>query len=131
VKSIEGSIEVMRKEIIEADQRAEVQRREWEEQHARWERERDQQQIADSIKKSHEQLEQVIQSWAAVMSMEQFFKGVEERAIALPERQREELLERLQLAQEFIGTQDPLTFFRSWKTPDERYMPLAKRKPSI
>ena len=50
VKSIEDSIEVMRKEIIEAEQRAETQRREWEDQHARWERERDQQQIADSIR---------------------------------------------------------------------------------
>ena len=47
----------------------------------------------------------MIQSWATVMSMEQFFKGVEERAIALPEVQRGRLLERLQLAREFIGTQ--------------------------
>jgi hypothetical protein len=73
----------------------------------------------------------VIQDWATVMSIEQFLKGVEERAIALPERQRGSLLERLQLAREFIGTQDPLEFFNSWKTPEERYIPLAKRNPSI
>jgi len=130
VRSIEDSIEVMRKEIIEAEQRAEVRRREWEEQHARWERERDQQQIADSIKESREQLAQVIQSWATVMNIEQFLKGVEERAITLPEVQRGQVLDRLQLAREFVGTQDPLEFFSSWKTPGERYMPLAKRKPS-
>jgi hypothetical protein len=108
-----------------------VQRQEWEEQNARWERERDQQQIADSIKESREQLTQVIQSWATVMNIEQFLKGVEERAIALPEAQRGQVLDRLQLAREFIGTQDPLEFFNAWKTPSERYMPLAKRKPSI
>jgi len=130
VKTIENSTEVMRKEIIEAEQRAEVQRREWEEQHARWERERDQQQIADSIKGSREQLAQVIQSWATVISIEQFLKGVEQRTITLPEVQREQVLDRLQLAREFVGIQDPLEFFNSWKTPDERYMPLAKRKPS-
>jgi dGTP triphosphohydrolase len=131
VKLVEDSVEVMRKEIIEAEQRAEVRRREWEDQHARWERERDQQQIAHSIKESREQLAQVIQSWATIMNIEQFLKGVEERAIALPEAQREQLLDRLQLAREFIGTQDPLEFFNSWKTPSERYMPLAKRKFSI
>jgi hypothetical protein len=131
VKSIENSTEIMRKEIIEAEQRAETQRREWEEEHARWERERDQQQIADSIRESREQLAQVIQSWATVMSIEQFLKGVKERGIALPEVQRGPLLDRLQLAREFIGTQDPLEFFNSWKTPEERYIPLAKRNPSI
>jgi len=131
VKSIEDSTEVMRKEIIEAEQRAEVRRREWEEQNARWERERDQQQIADSVKKSREQLAEVIQSWATVMNVEQFLKGVEERTLSLPEAQRGQVFDRLQLAREFIGTQDPLEFFNSWKAPGERYTPLAKRKPSI
>jgi hypothetical protein len=131
VKSIESSTEIMRKEIIEAEQRAEAQRREWEERSARWDREEDQRQISDSIKKSHEQLAQVIQSWTTVMSIEQFLKGVEERAIDLPEVQRGQVLERLQLAREFIGTQDPLEFFKSWKTPGERYIPLAKRNPPI
>lgn len=128
VKSIEDSIEVMRKEIVEAEQRAELRRREWEEQQARWEREADQKRIADSIKESREQLAQVIQSWATVMSIEQFLKGVEERSVTLPEVQRQRVLDRLQLAREFIGTQDPLEFFNSWKTPSERYMPLAKRE---
>ncbi|RVC47456.1 MAG: hypothetical protein E5V60_01150 [Mesorhizobium sp.] len=27
------------------------------------------------------------------------------------------------LARTFLGTQDPLDFFRSWKTPQERYRP--------
>ena len=80
---------------------------------------------------SREQLAQVIQSWATVMSIEQFLKGVEERALSLPEVQRGQILNRLQLAREFIGTQDPLEFFNSWKTPEERYIPLAKRNPSI
>jgi dGTP triphosphohydrolase len=128
VKAIEDSTKMVHKETIAAEQRAEARRREWEEQHARWEREDDQRQIADSVKKSHEELAQVIQSWATVTSIEQFFKGVEERASALSEAQQEQVLKRLQLAREFIGTQDPLEFFSSWKTPSERYTPLAKKK---
>jgi hypothetical protein len=129
VESIENSTEIMRKEIVEAEQRAEAQRREREEQSARWEREEDKRRSADSIKESRQQLAQVIQSWATVMSIEQFLNGVEERAISLPEVQQGQVLDRLQLAREFIGTQDPLEFFNSWKTPGERYMPLAERKP--
>jgi hypothetical protein len=34
----------------------------------------------------------------------------------------------LALAREFVGTQDPLNFFRSWKTPAERYIPLSMQK---
>jgi hypothetical protein len=67
----------------------------------------------------------VIKSWAAAVSIEQFFRSVEERASALPEEQQAQLLKRLQLARGFIGTQDPLDFFRSWKTPDERYVPVS------
>jgi len=62
------------------------------------------------------------------MSIEQFLRGVEERVLSLPEAQRGQVLDRLQLARQFIGTQDPLEIFNSWKTPGERYMPLAKRK---
>ena len=40
------------------------------------------------------------------------------------------MLERLRLAWEFVGTQDPLDFFRGWKTPLERYVPLSLRAPS-
>ena len=130
VESIENSTEIVRKEMIEAEQRAEVRHREWEEQRARWAREEDQRRIEESIKESQKQLAEVIQSWAKVISIEQFFKAVEERAISLPETQQGQLRERLQLAREFIGTQDPLEFFSSWKTPNERYLPSAKRKPS-
>jgi len=127
VQSIESSVDAVRNEIDEAEQRAEAQRREWEEQTAGWKREEEQKRIADSIKESRDQLSQVIQSWAAVMSLEQFFKSVEARAMTLPEEEQLRVIERLQLAREFVGTQDPMEFFRSWKTPDERYVPLAKR----
>jgi hypothetical protein len=67
----------------------------------------------------------VIQAWAKAVSLEQFFAGVQARAERLPEVQRQEILNRLQLAREFVGTQNPLDFFRAWKTPQERYIPLS------
>jgi len=128
VKSIENSVEVLRKEITEAEGRAELRRQEQEAQHAQWLLEDDQRQISRSIKESREELEQVIRSWAAVVSIEQFFKSAKERATSLPEEQKAQLLERLQLARGLVGTQDPLEFVRSWRAPNERYVPLALRK---
>ena len=129
VKSIEASTETLRKENADAERRAELRRHEQEAQHARFLIEEDQRQIARSNKESREQLDQVIKSWAIAVGIEQFFKGVQERASDLCEEERGTVLDRLQLAREFIGTLDPLDFFRSWKTPSERYLPLAMRAP--
>lgn len=117
--------------IAEAKSRAELRRKEQEAQHAQWLIQEDQRQIAQSIEESRRDLEQVIKSWAAVVSIEQFLRSAEERASALPEDQKAQLLERLRLARGFIGTQDPLEFFRSWRTPDEQYAPLPLRKSLV
>jgi hypothetical protein len=81
--------------------------------------------VAQSVKESREQLEQVIQAWVKAVSLERFFEGVQARAHEFPETGRQEILDRLRLAREFVGTQEPLDFFRSWMTPLERYVPLA------
>lgn len=127
VKSIENSVEVVRNELAEAEKRAEVQKREWDEQRERWRHEEDQRKTAASEKESRDQLMQVIQAWATTVSIEQFFKEVEERAGKLPSAQQALMQERLQLARETIGTQDPLEFFTSWKAPRERYVPLSEK----
>ncbi len=57
------------------------------------------------------------------MEIERFLAGVQRRATDLPETDRGEVLERLKLARIFLGEQDPLAFFREWKTPEERYAP--------
>jgi hypothetical protein len=128
VKSIEGSTEVVLQEIQEAEHRAELRKQQWEAQQERWSREEDQRQTAKSISDSREQLNQIIQAWTKTVSIEQFLRGVEERASKLSEIEREAVQERLRLAREFIGEHDPLEFVLSWKTPGERYVPLAGRK---
>jgi hypothetical protein len=128
VKSIKSCTEVVQKEIEEAEHRAELRRQESEAQQQRWRHEDDQRQIAKSFSESREQLNQVIQAWAKAVSIEQFLKGVEERASNLSEAQRETVQHRLRLAREFIGVQDPFEFLLSWKSPGERYVPLAARK---
>ncbi|HKF47587.1 MAG TPA: hypothetical protein VKB38_09545 [Terracidiphilus sp.] len=127
VKSMRSSTEIVQKEIDAAEHRALLREQQWEADQARWRHQADQRQIAKSINDSREQLNQVIEAWARVVSIEQFFKGVEERVSNLSEGQRAAVQERLRLAREFIGVQDPLDFLLSWKTPGERYAPLTAR----
>ncbi len=128
VKSIENSVAVVVEKIREAERQAEIQRQQWEQRQEQWRQEEDRRRIAESIKESREQLSRVIENWARVVSLEQFFAGVEKRIQDLPEERRQEVLKRLTLARDFVGTQDPLDFFRSWKTPVERYIPLSMRQ---
>jgi hypothetical protein len=128
VKSIQNSAAVVVEKVKEAEREAEIRRREWEEQQERRRQEEDRRRVAESNKESREQLSKVIENWARVVSLEEFFAGIEKRVQSLPEEQRPEMLKRLALAREFVGTQDPLDFFRSWKTPLERYIPLSMRK---
>ncbi|HET7184436.1 MAG TPA: hypothetical protein VFI82_07105 [Terriglobales bacterium] len=128
VKSIKNSSETLMEKVKEAEREAELRRQQWEEERERWRQEEDRRRVSQSIKESREQLAKVIEDWARVVSLEKFFEGVQSRAQDLPAEQREEVLKRLALAREFVGTQDPMDFFRSWKTPVERYVPLSMQK---
>jgi hypothetical protein len=130
VKSIESSTEVVVEKVEEAQREAEIRRREWEAEQEKRRQEEDRRRIAQSMKESRDELDEVMQEWARVTSVEQFFKRVENHARDLPEDQRQEVRKRLALAREFVGTQDPMDFFRSWKTPVERYLPLAQTSGS-
>jgi hypothetical protein len=127
VKAIQKSAVELVEKLKEADcqaERARLQRLAEEEQRRR---EEDLRQIQQSTKDSHAHLHQIIRDWAEAANIERFFQGVYDRASDLPAEARELVLERLKLARDFIGTQNPLDFFLSWKTPDERYVPLSAR----
>ena len=129
VKSIENATTTLIERLQETERQAEIRRQEWLAEEERRRQEEDRRRVAQSIKDSRDQLEQVIQAWANVVSLEQFFLGVQDRAQTLPEAERQQIFDRLGLAREFVGTQDPLDFFREWKTPLERYVPLSQRDP--
>lgn len=125
VKAIERAAVDLVEKLKEADcqaERARLQRLAEEEQRRR---EEDIRQIQQSAKDSQAHLHHIIRDWAEAANIERFFQGVYDRASDLPAEARELVLERLKLARDFIGTQNPLDFFLSWKTPDERYVSLS------
>lgn len=127
IKTLKNSVATVTEKLQDAERKAEIWRQEWLAEEQRRREETDRRNEAQSIKDSRDQLEQVIQAWAKAFSLEQFFQGVEDQAAALPVEERQKVLDRLGLARDFVGTQNPLDFFLEWKTPLERYVPLAQR----
>ncbi|OHV78412.1 hypothetical protein [Rhizobium sp. LCM 4573] len=123
VRAIEAAAVDLVAQLEEADRKAEIARREREAAEERRRREEDHRRIQQSVKESRDHLGQVIQQWAEIMSIEQFLRGVEEHAANLSSAERQQVLDRLTLARNFLGNQNPLEFFMSWKTPTERYQP--------
>lgn len=123
VEAIEAAAPKLVAKVEEAERQAEIEHQQWLEKQERWRREEDRRRIEESVADSKTELRQVIERWSDVMSIERFLTGVEARASDLSESDRVHVLERLALARSFLGSQDPLDFFRDWKTPDERYTP--------
>ena len=108
----------------EADRQAEIAHQAYLVAEEKRRREEDRRCIEQSKQESKEHLAQIIQQWADATSVEQFLARVEQRVTTLPEGERAPVLERLKLAREFLGAQEPLHFLLSWKTPEERYRSL-------
>jgi hypothetical protein len=127
VKALEEAAVELVEKLNEAARQAEIERLKWLAAEEQRRQEEDRHRVQQSIKDSKAQLIHIIQSWADVMNVERFLQGVQDRAAALPADERHVILERLKLAREFLGSQDPLDFFLGWKTPLERYLPLSSR----
>lgn len=123
VKSVADAAVDLVAKLEEADRTAEIARQERLVAEEKRRREEDRRRVEQSFRDSREHLGQVIQQWSNVMNVERFLAGVEQRAAELPGVDKAPVLERLRLAREFLGTQDPLDFFLSWKTPSELYPP--------
>ena len=124
VRGIEDAASPLAEMVAEAQRQAEIRRQKWLADMERHRRDDDRRKIEESVRASGEELRQIIERWAGVAEVERFLKGVEERASNLTGERRSEVLQRLQLARKFLGTQDPLEFFLNWRTPIERYRPL-------
>jgi hypothetical protein len=131
VEELEAFVPELVAKLEEADRQAELRRQEWLREEERRKREEDRRRISQSIKDSKTDLRAVIERWADVMSIERFLAGVERRAADLPDEEKQGVLERLALARAFLGTQDPLDFFRGWQAPRERYAPRYPENEGI
>jgi hypothetical protein len=128
IPSVLRSLEAATAEIVakleEAERRAEIARQECLVAEEKRRREADRRCVMQSIRDSDAQLRQVIQQWTDITAVETFLAGVEQRARDLSGDDRKLVLERLALARQLLGNQDPLAAFRTWRAPQERYQSI-------
>jgi hypothetical protein len=122
-KEIRAALPTIRELVGEAERQAEIRRQEWEAAEDRRRRKEDRELVEQSVKDSSKRLAAVIENWTQRTAIAHFFDELSGTIEQLPPTEREEMERRLAIAREFIGTTDPLDFFRSWKTPDEIYAP--------
>lgn len=122
-REIRGAIPQVVALVEEARRQTEIRHQEYLAAEDQRKRREDRRRIEESTKQSQEALGQVIKRWADRMAVERFFDELGRLIDQLPNGDRQEMLERMQLAREFMGTVDPLEFFRVWKTPREIYPP--------
>lgn len=123
VKGMHGMAEALAARLVEAHRQAEIERLARIAAEDRRKRKDDLTKIRQSQTQSQVHLDQIIEAWGKVMSLERFFVGLETHAKSLPPADQAALRDRLALARAFVGTQDPLDFFHAWQTPLERYQP--------
>ena len=128
VEAIEAAVPELVAKLEEAERQAGIRHQQWLADEERRRREEDRKRVEQSIADSKAELRQVIERWSDVMGLERFLAGVERRSNDLSEADRLHVLERLALARSFLGSQDPMDFFRSWKTPEEHYTPRYPRE---
>jgi len=124
VRFLEGAAVDVVERLKEVERQAEIARLRQLAEEERRRKEEDRRCVQQSIKDSQVHLEQIIQEWSKVMYVERFLTEVEGRSATLPDDERQALMQRLELAREFLGTRNPLDFFMSWRTPSERYRPI-------
>ena len=123
-KEIKGAIPDILERAEEARRQAEIRRKEWEAEQEKWRRQEDRRRVDESIKQSKEALAHVIERWRDRMTVEHFLYELAAAIERSSEPERGALMERLRLAQEFVGRAGPLDFFTTWRTPTEIYRPI-------
>jgi hypothetical protein len=107
--------------LIEVGERkAELERQTWEEERRERERKEAQERAAKAQQDSREELLQIVDAWAQVRRIEEFFIDAESRLHGFEPERRAQLHRRLNQARALLGTTDTLERFRRWKSPAER-----------
>ncbi|WP_188569618.1 hypothetical protein [Youhaiella tibetensis] len=128
-KEIYRALPDIRELVAEAERQAEIRRQEWNAAEDRRKRNEDRERIKQSFLESNSRLAEVIELWAKRRAIVSFFDELSQTIGQLSAVEREEMEGRLDLAKKFVGTTDPLDFFRSWKTPEEIYAPRFTDNP--
>ncbi len=120
VNELETVAPELTKRILEAQEAAAAQRREWEAQRERERIEAESKRVAQARLDARADLFTAIAGWDEARRMHAYFDAATADAHRLDVSGRAAVLERIEKARELIGPLDALEALRNWKAPDER-----------
>jgi hypothetical protein len=120
IAAMRGAIPVIKRQLEDASIKAEEWRLRMEREHAIYlEKERIRRE-EEVYKASRVELNAIMAQWAEDKRLEQFFLEAERDAAGLDELQKVQVIERLQLARQFLSGNSAVERLLKWKTPLER-----------
>ncbi|EBF8126965.1 hypothetical protein GJ200_05205 [Salmonella enterica subsp. enterica] len=120
ISAMRNAVPLIKKQQEEARVKAEKRRIQWELDEKRYrERERIREE-KDAYDASLAELKTIMVQWAEDKRIEQFFREVEQDVAGLDELQKKLIMERLQLARQFLSVDSATKRLLEWTTPLER-----------
>ncbi|MCT8349718.1 hypothetical protein LGZ99_21575 [Photorhabdus temperata] len=120
IQSLYSAVPQITQQIEEAKRKEKEWRIEWERKNAVYERQERILKAEEAREKSQAELQSIMVQWGEDKRVEQFFSEVEADALKLDQGQREQVLERLRLARQFLSSDSAIERLLNWKTPQER-----------
>lgn len=117
-KGLASAVPEIKRLRADAHERAAERRRQWEEADPKHRAEERRRRRAEAVVKSREELFAIIAAWAEARDVEAFFADVLDRTTGEPAKR--EVLQRIDLARDLLGSTDALTRLRLWRAPAER-----------
>lgn len=120
ILAMQDAVPLITRQLEEARIKAEEWRIQYEREHDIYmEKERIRRE-EEAYNASRTELKSIMVQWAEDKRLEQFFREAEQDAARLGEQQKVQVMERLQLARQFLSGDTAVERLLKWKTPQER-----------
>ncbi|EJE9589590.1 hypothetical protein M5722_004214 [Salmonella enterica] len=119
ISSMQEAVPLISKQLEEARIRAEEWRIRQEREHAIYLEKERMRREEKAYSASRTELKSIMAQWAEDKRIEQFFREAELDAAGVDEQQKVQIMERLQLARQFLSENTAVERLLKWKTPQE------------
>lgn len=120
ISAMRDAVPLIKKQQEEARIKAEERRIQWELDEKRYREKERVRREKEAYNASLAELEAIMVQWAEDKRIEQFFREAELDAVDFDEQQRLKIMERLQLARQFLSVDKAAERLMKWRIPQER-----------
>lgn len=120
ISAMHDAVPLIKKQQEEARVKAEERRIQWELDEKRYREKERIRREKEAYNACVAELKAIMEQWAEDKRIEQFFHEAELDASLLGEKQKGQVMERLQLARQFLSVDTAIERLLKWKTPHER-----------